>query len=301
MSTEQGTSRAIARLGNIVFVRLLGLVLLFILTTVLTTAVTRILVPAAPAPAHQWILLKNLLLPMLLVLVYGRAVLRLEHRDPVEISLKKGAPLFLLGSVLGIGIIGVYVLALWGSGAAHFSSGAATHGVLPVLNEFLVPWLTAVGEELLFRLILFRIAEEVVGTGLATLISAVLFGLSHVANPGASPTSLLLLAAGMGVLLAFAFAATRNLWFPVGLHMGWNLAEGFLFGLPNSGQEDPAQILHTTSSGPTTLTGGAFGPEGSYLLFVLTAVVIAVLVRLTLRRIQWRSLRQRKEIVSSFS
>jgi hypothetical protein len=59
----------------------------------------------------------------------------------------------------------------------------------------------------------FRIAEEVVGTGFAMLISAVLFGPSPAVNPGASPASLLLLSAGMGVLLAFAFAATRNLWF----------------------------------------------------------------------------------------
>ena len=291
MNSEANHLRAMGRLRNLRVVRLIALILLLLAATILATILTRLLVPPAPSPGHQWILIKNLLLPILLVWLYGRAVGVLERREPSEISLQKGTPLFLLGGILGIVMIGAYVLALWGSGAAHLSKGTDLRGTFPLLNEFLVPWLTAVGEELLFRLILFRITEEIVGTGLATLISALLFGLSHAANPGASPASLLLLAGGMGVLLALAFAATRNVWFPVGLHMGWNLAEGFLFGLPNSGVTDPVQLMRTTTSGPAALTGGAFGPEGSYLLFALTLVAIAVLFRLTLIRNQWRSLR----------
>jgi membrane protease YdiL (CAAX protease family) len=272
-------------------VRLITLIVLLLATTIVATIVTRLLVPAAPSPGHGWILLKNLLLPITLIWLYGRAVRLLERRDPTEISLQRGTPLFLVGAILGMAIISVYVLLLSGIGAATVTRGAGAQGFVPLLNEVLVPWLTAVGEELLFRLVLFRLAEEALGTGPAALISALLFGLSHAANPGASPASLFFLAAGMGSLLAFAYAATRNVWFPVGLHMGWNFAEGCLFGLPNSGQTDPVEILHTAVSGPAILTGGAFGPEGSLLLFVLTLVVTAALIRLTLRRSQWQSLR----------
>jgi hypothetical protein len=226
-----------------------------------------------------------------LLWLYGRAVRLLEQRDPGEISLQKGTPLLFLGAILGMATISIYVLALSGIGAATVTRGAGAQGVVSVLNEVLVPWLTAVGEELLFRLVLFRLLEEALGTGVAALLSALFFGLSHAANPGASPGSVFFLAAGMGSLLAFAYAATRNVWFPVGLHMGWNFAEGCLFGLPNSGQTDPVQILHTAVSGPAILTGGAFGPEGSLLLFALTLIGTATLVRLTLRRNQWQSLR----------
>jgi membrane protease YdiL (CAAX protease family) len=279
------------RLWDLVLVRLVTLMLLLLAAIIVATIVTRLVVPAAPAPGHRWILLKNLLLPILLVWLYGRTVRLLEQREPEEISLRKGTPLFFLGASLGMTIIGIYVLALSGIGAASFTRGAGVHGVAHLLNEALVPWATAVGEELVFRLVLFRLAEEVVGTGLAALISALLFALSHAANPGASAGSLFFLAAGVGSLLAFAYAATRNLWFPVGLHMAWNFAEGCLFGLPNSGLADPGQIIHTNVSGPAILTGGAFGPEGSLPLTVLTLVGTATLATLTLRRNHWQSLR----------
>ena len=203
--------------------RLLTLMLLLLGAIILATIVTRFVVPPAPSPGHRWILLKNVLLPILLVWLYGRAVRLLEQREPKEISLQRGTPLFFLGAALGMAIISFYVLALSGIGAATLTRGAGAHGVVPLLNEVLHPWGTAVGEELLFRLVLFRLTEEAVGTGLAALISALLFGLSHAANPGTSSGSLFFLAAGMGSLLAFAYAATRNLWFPVGLHMAWKL------------------------------------------------------------------------------
>jgi len=298
MSLEANNLPARGKLRNLVPVRLVILILVLLAATVLATIVTRILVPPAPSPGHQWILIKSLLLPILLVWTYGRAVRLLERREPREISLKRGAPLFFLGGVVGIAIIGVYVLVLLGIGAAHLTKGTEAHGALSFLNELLVPWLTAVGEELLFRLVLFRFTEEAMGTGLAVLISALLFGLSHAANPGASPGSLVLLAGGIGVLLTFAFTATRNVWLPIGLHMGWNYAEGCLFGLPNSGQTDPVQIMHTTPSGPAILTGGTFGPEGSLLLFALTLVVTTALLWLTLRRNQWQSLRLSLRAVS---
>ena len=289
MSPEATTALGKRRLWDLVLVRLISLMLLLLAAIILTTIVTRLVVPAAPSPGHRWILLKNLLLPILLLWLYGRAVRFLEQREPKEISLQKGTPLFFLGVVIGIAIISIYVLALSGIGAATLSRGARVHGVIPLLNEILVPWGTAVGEELLFRLVLFRLAEQAVGTGLAALISALLFGLSHAMNPGADPGSLFFLAAGMGTLLTFAYAATRNVWFPVGLHVAWNFAEGCLFGLPNSGLANPVQIIHTNVSGPAILTGGTFGPEGSLPLFVLTLVGTATLGSLTVRRNQWKS------------
>jgi len=61
--------------------------------------------------------------------------------------------------------------------------------------------------------------------------------------------------------------------------------------LPDSGQADPVQLMHTTVSGPGFLTGGAFGPEGSLLLCALALAGTAALARLTLRRNYWQSLR----------
>jgi hypothetical protein len=144
---------------------------------------------------------------------------------------------------------------------------------------------------LLFRAVLFRLVEGMFGTAPAVLISATLFGLSHAANPGASPAVLLALALGLGVLLAMAFAATRNLWFPIGLHMGWNMAEGFVYGLLNSGMSDPLQLARTSISAPPALTGGDFGPEGSVILVIACLLIAAILLWITLRTHRWSALR----------
>ena len=40
-------------------------------------------------------------------------------------------------------------------------------------------------------------------------------------------------------MLAAAYAATRNLWVPIGLHFGWNFAAGGIFGAEVSGNGAP--------------------------------------------------------------
>jgi membrane protease YdiL (CAAX protease family) len=207
--------------------------------------------------------------------------------------LSPGIALLAAGLLIGITLISAYVLIMWTAGAAHVTGGTAPAGFLSLCNEILVPWLTAVGEELVFRAVLFRLIEEMLGTAAAVLISAALFGLSHAVNPGADLTALVTLAFGLGALLALAFAATRSLWLPVGLHMGWNMSEGFIYGLPDSGVTEPVQLAQTSVTGRPLLTGGAFGPEGSVILAVLCLLASAILLWTTLRTHRWTSTRLR--------
>ena len=272
-------------------IRLLLFALALALTVIGATLATRLLVPPAPSPLHNWVLLKNALLPFLLLATYAWSVRRLEHRQPSELAMPKGLKLLAAGTALGIAIISAYVAILWLTGAATLTQGAAFGDGFRLANELLVPWLTAVAEELLFRAVLFRLAEEAFGTTVAVVISAALFGVAHAVNPAATPAALLMLSLGGGTLLAFAYTVTRNLWFPIGLHLGWNLAEGFLYGLPNSGMTDPQQLVHTTLSGSVAWTGGGFGPEGSVVLAVLSVLVAAVMVRSTTRARRWVEMR----------
>jgi hypothetical protein len=72
------------------------------------------------------------------------------------------------------------------------------------------------------------------------------------------------------------------------MHLGWNIAEGSLFGAQVSGYDQGPSILRTTLSGPAFLTGGSFGPEGSAIvigLFLLFAVVLGFLV---VQKGEWR-------------
>ena len=171
---------------------------------------------------------------------------------------------------------------------AHISHATELHGLAAALA---IPLITAIGEELLFRAIMFRLLEEVFGSLLAVLLSAALFGVAHIANPGASPFTITALSIELGVMLALAYILTRNIWFPIAIHASWNFTQAFVFGLLNSGVRDPHTYLRTDLSGPRIITGGTFGPEGSVLILLL-AMAVATTLYLAIRRTErWHPLR----------
>jgi len=144
---------------------------------------------------------------------------------------------------------------------------------LTVLGLFLVGF----AEEVRNRGILFRLLEQNLGTWVAMGLSALLFGFSHWKNPGATVWSSLAIAFEGGVLVAALYAATRSLWLPVGVHWAWNLFEGPVFGAAVSGNSVGA-LAQGELTGPSWLTGGAFGPEAGLPALVVggAAGVLAV-------------------------
>ncbi len=92
-------------------------------------------------------------------------------------------------------------------------------------------------------------------------MSAALFGIAHASNPGATWLSSSAIAIEAGVLLGAAFAVTKNLWFPIGLHFAWNFCEGPIYGTQISGSTFSNSLVTAHLSGPVWLTGGSFGPE----------------------------------------
>lgn len=123
----------------------------------------------------------------------------------------------------------------------------------------------AFGEELLFRGYLFQTMVEGTGKIIAVVSFAAFFGLAHSSNPNVTFFSLVNVALA-GVWLSIAYFKTRGLWFPIGLHFSWNFMQNHVFSFPVSGfQMSKYQLGVLVQSGPTWLTGGAFGPEGGAL------------------------------------
>jgi hypothetical protein len=56
---------------------------------------------------------------------------------------------------------------------------------------------------------------------------------------------------------------------PIGLHTAWDWGQSFVYGVPDSGYLLPNHLFDSSFAGPTWLTGGTVGPEGSVLCTVL--------------------------------
>lgn len=135
-------------------------------------------------------------------------------------------------------------------------------------------------EEILFRGILLRHIESMLGTWAALLITSVLFGVAHLSNPGASLFAAFAIAMEAGILLGAAYLWTRRLWVPMGIHAAWNFTQGWVFSVPVSGGKAPDGLLATVREGPDWLTGGAFGLEASVIaMLVATGAGLLLLVR----------------------
>lgn len=135
--------------------------------------------------------------------------------------------------------------------------------------------LSAINEELVFRGYPLQVLMKGLGPWGSMILISSLFGLLHWRNPGATVLSVLntILA---GVLLALAYLKTRSLWFPYGIHLGWNAGLSVVLGYPVSGIPT-ASILTTHVSGSQTMLGGSYGPEAGIVgtvIFVAGAVVV---------------------------
>ena len=89
-------------------------------------------------------------------------------------------------------------------------------------------------EELIFRGALLYIAIQKFGTKVACIISAISFGVYHwfsmeaFGNP-VQMTFIFCMTGIWGFMFAMAFAKTKSLYLPIGLHFGWNLISTVVF------------------------------------------------------------------------
>jgi hypothetical protein len=93
----------------------------------------------------------------------------------------------------------------------------------------------------------------------------------------------------VGVLFALVRIRSGSLWFSFGLHFGWNLFQGAVFGLPVSGLREFSTVVTATVHGSLALTGGGYGPEASATCSTVLVVGLPLVWWLTARRKKERS------------
>ena len=119
----------------------------------------------------------------------------------------------------------------------------------------------ALYEELLMRGYAFATLREWLGPSAAVILTSIVFGLLHAANPGSTYTPLAVVTLA-GVYLAVILLATRSLYAAWLAHAAWNFVQAGVLHVPVSGLPMARPDYELIETGPDWVTGGDWGPEG---------------------------------------
>jgi len=222
----------------------------------------------------------GIVVALIFMLAYVAFTRLVEQRPAVEFD-RKGwlaelAVGVVIGAILFAAVVGVIALA----GGYRIIGTRPLSVLYPIIGISIVSGVT---EEIMLRGIFFRIVEGWLGSWIALLLSAALFGALHLGNPNASLIAGGAIAVEAGVMLAAVFMLTRRLWAAIGLHAAWNFTQGGIFGIAVSGF-DTAGLFQPQISGPAWLTGGEFGAEASLPAVAICSAFGVGLLLLAYRR-----------------
>ena len=191
---------------------------------------------------------------------------------------------FWIGAAIGVGTL-VLQLALMHLGGWFDFGTLQLRG--PAILQFGLLWFavflgTGFFEEGLFRGYPLRALTNGIGFWPAALFLSLVFGLVHLQNSGETAFGIFMIVVD-GLVMCFSIWRTGDLWFAIGNHAAWDWAQTFLFGTPDSGTRGVGALMHPSFHGPTLLSGGTDGPEGSVLV-LLAEAAMALMIALLYRR-----------------
>jgi membrane protease YdiL (CAAX protease family) len=216
-----------------------------------------------------------------LLAFYWTAVRIVERRAVPELALRPAPSDLLLGSALGAALMTAIVGVLWLCGWVLIAP-RTIDGIALALRDSVR---SGVLEEVVLRLVIFRLVWRIAGIWPALAAAALLFGALHLANPGSSPFAAACLIAGEGIGIGL-YLLTGRIWASIGMHAAWNFTQGWVFGAAVSGTGEIAGgplTLRPAQDVSDMLSGGGFGPEAS-----LAALGVSLLASAALLVRAWR-------------
>ena len=176
---------------------------------------------------------------------------------------------FIVGILIGLGIMAIgYELLIY---LEEIFFLKLTFDTKELIISILLYTIVAVVEETFFRGYVLKNLMISFNKYVALVVSSILFSLIHIFNPNVDLFSLFNLFL-VGILFGLSYIYTKNLWFPIALHLSWNLFQS-LFGFNVSGQ-DTYSLIEFKINEANLINGGAFGFEGSYLSIIAQIITI---------------------------
>src|SRR6185312_6698397 len=228
---------------------------------------------------------------LLFLVIVGIGALRIIDRRRGPLRDVLGLPVrttsgeeWAMGAAAGWGIAIASVVPLALAHALNIQIWNAPHAYyLLMLSLATLAVLTLAHTVIIFGYALPRLIEAT-GPARATLILigivaiyAALFPVSYDTPQGTRLMAEMLAT----LLLGLCWLRTHAVWMAWGLHFGWAISIGVLFGLPLGGNISFGSVVDTRAIGPLWLTGGSYGPAAAVFTVVVLLASIPVLVRIT--------------------
>lgn len=226
--------------------------------------------------------LRAIIFFLLFLLAYRTYTKHIERRKPLEFSSKKFLNEFGLGFLISLCVVCFMVCMMMILGYYRIES-FNTPQLLS--DKIFVLGMGSFVEELLFRVILFKLVEEYAGSWIGIIVQGVLFGLVHIVNENATLWTSLALVISVTILFGAAYMLTRRIWLIWGLHFSWNYFQEGVFGMPNSGYQKDG-FIKPIIDGPEWITGGKWGIEASVIPIIILIVIGLLILKKAIERNQ---------------
>ena len=224
----------------------------------------------------------------LVMFLFTRFVEKRPFKTLGFIDRKKGMKL-LRGFIFGLGSSGlVFLLVLIFTPSTLSTEGHLVAGVaaIPVVILFMIPWaVQATAEEVVFQGWLVPHLTKRNGVIIAIIFSAIVFAFIHITNPNMGVLVLINLAL-YGVFAALYMLYEKSIYGIAAYHMSWNWSLGQIFGAAMDEAEPVMSIFGMNRVGPSILTGGSLGADGSIFESIMLIALIGVILYLQHRRIK---------------
>lgn len=152
-----------------------------------------------------------------LILTYWAAVRFGERREVPELGLRRAPADALAGMAIGAALLSAIVGISWAFGWVMIEPRTVDKVALALRDSIR----SGVLEELVLRLVIFRLLWRAFGIWPALIVAALLFGTLHLANPDSSLFAAACLIAGEGIGIAL-YLITGRIWAAIGMHAAWN-------------------------------------------------------------------------------
>jgi len=204
----------------------------------------------------------------------------IEHKPLISYGLEgpRRLALFGVGLICGFAALALLVGALALGGYLSLD-GQVLHG--PDVWEYALEWgvvflMVGAYEEYFLRGYMQATLARGIGFWWSAAILSILFGCSHLMNPGESKVGIVS-AALVGFVFCISLWYLKNLWWAIGFHGAWDWGESYFWGTADSGRVVQGHLYASHPQGDILWSGGATGPEGSIMVIPLLLLVALLL------------------------